>query len=66
MPDPRPDDLPALVRARDLRDMGLTRTDAGRVMDEAGTLKFGKAVYARRADVERVLEEHADKRFIRG
>lgn len=49
--------LPPLVRARDLRKMGLTRTDAERVMHLAGTLRIGKAVYAERKEVERVLAE---------
>ena len=58
------DDLPSLVRARDLRELGLTRTDAERVMHLAGTFQLGKAVYSRRADVERVLAEHAHRRFL--
>ncbi len=50
-------DLPPLVRARDLKALGLTRTDTDRVMYRAGTFKFGKAVYAKREDVERVMAE---------
>lgn len=65
MPDRKPKPK-VYVRLRDLVEAGLTRTDAGRVMTEAGTITFGKAVYARRVDVERVLEEHADPRFTRG
>jgi hypothetical protein len=64
-PQPKPD-AKRFVRLRDLIEAGLTRTDAGRVMTEAGTITFGKAVYAKRADVERVLEEHADPKLSRG
>lgn len=56
-------DLPALVRARDLKALGLTRTDAERVMHLAGTYQLGKAVYARRADVERVLAAAKTQEF---
>lgn len=59
-----PDDaLTAYVRARDLREMGLTRTDADFVMRQAGAMtRFGRSVYAKREDVERVLAEH-EKRW---
>lgn len=51
--------LPALVRARDLRALGLTRTDADYVMRKAGCrVQFGRSVYAKREDVERVMEQH--------
>ncbi len=50
-------ELPDLVRARDLREMGLTRTDAERVMHLAGLIRIGKAVYARRDEIDRVLAE---------
>jgi hypothetical protein len=65
MPERKPE-AKRFVRLRDLIDAGLTRTDAGRVMNEAGTITFGKAVYARRVDVERVLEQHADPKLSRG
>ena len=60
--------LPVLVRARDLRAMGLTRTDAERVMHLAGRLQLpgAKAIYAKRADVERVLRDAEDTAFSRG
>lgn len=59
--------LPAFVRARNLRELGLTRTDADYVMRQAGArTKFGRSVYAKREDVERVLAEHEERWPTRG
>lgn len=46
------------MRARDIRAMGLSRTDADFVMRRCGRrTQFGRSVYVRREDVARVLAE---------
>jgi hypothetical protein len=62
----RLDALPELIRQRDLRELGLTRTDADRVIALCpGIVRFGKAVYVRREDVVRVLAAALDTSEVR-
>lgn len=58
-----PPDINVYMRARDLRDLGLTRTDADYVMRQCGRrVQFGRSIYVHREDVARVLAEH-EKRW---
>lgn len=49
---------PEFVRRADLVAMGFSKTDADRIMQRSGRLyRFGKAVYVRREDALRAIDE---------